>query len=92
MNQYIYNSINRHDPQKIDMEGRVVSKEEAELRAKEYNCQYFETSAKNKLNVDACFESVMRIAGERKKLMVVESGDDLKNKNNKKGSGKCFIL
>merc|ERR1719162_1473996 len=39
----------------VDREGRVVSKEEGEALAREFNMSYFETSAKTSAGVEAAF-------------------------------------
>ena len=62
----------------------MVSREEAQKKAKEYGCLYFETSAKSKVNVEEAFVAVVRIARDTKgkgEAVVVE-----------KKKSRCFIL
>ncbi|KAF9098004.1 hypothetical protein BGX29_007511 [Mortierella sp. GBA35] len=63
---------------------RKVNREEAAARAAEWNCPYYETSAKTRHNVDEVYTSLMRKIQQRK-----ESAKDRERKGKK---GKCLIL
>ncbi len=43
---------------KIDLEDRVISREEAEAFAKEHNLEYYETSAKEGIGINEIFENM----------------------------------
>ena len=60
---------------------RKVSRREAEERARQWNCTYIETSAKNRQNVDEVFFGTLRKIRDRKKQM-----------NQKSSKKKCVIL
>lgn len=45
---------------KCDVQGREVSKGEGLEQAKKLGCPFFETSAKMCINIDACFDSLVR--------------------------------
>eukprot|EP00635_Sarcinochrysidales_sp_CCMP3193_P010621 CAMPEP_0118906234 /NCGR_PEP_ID=MMETSP1166-20130328/9965_1 /TAXON_ID=1104430 /ORGANISM="Chrysoreinhardia sp, Strain CCMP3193" /LENGTH=193 /DNA_ID=CAMNT_0006845517 /DNA_START=29 /DNA_END=607 /DNA_ORIENTATION=+ len=45
---------------KCDREDRVVSTKEGEDLAKQYGVSFFETSAKENLNVDECYDAIAR--------------------------------
>ncbi|KAF9289610.1 small GTPase superfamily [Linnemannia elongata] len=63
---------------------RKVNREEAAARAAEWNCPYYETSAKTRHNVDEVYTVLMRKIQQRK-----ESAKDRERKGKK---GKCLIL
>ncbi|KAF9911753.1 hypothetical protein EC991_002481 [Linnemannia zychae] len=63
---------------------RKVNREEAEARAAEWNCPYYETSAKTRHNVDMVYTILMRKIQQRK-----ESAKDRERKGKK---AKCMIL
>ncbi|KAG0301188.1 hypothetical protein BGZ98_008558 [Dissophora globulifera] len=63
---------------------RKVKHDEAEERAAEWNCPYYETSAKTRHNVDEVYTVLMRKIQQRK-----ESAKDRERKGKK---GKCLIL
>ncbi|KAF8938903.1 small GTPase superfamily [Dissophora ornata] len=63
---------------------RKVNKDEAAARAGEWNCPYYETSAKTRVNVDEVYTVLMRKIQQRK-----ESAKDRERKGKK---GKCLIL
>ncbi|KAF9145909.1 hypothetical protein EC957_001695 [Mortierella hygrophila] len=63
---------------------RKVNHEEAAARAAEWNCPYYETSAKTRHNVDEVYTILMRKIQQRK-----ESAKDRERKGKK---GKCLIL
>ena len=73
---------------------RIISKEEGEKKAKEYNIKFFETSARNNINVKECFMCLIENIIEKyhdefvkqpevKKIEVVE--------NPKTKKKKCFF-
>ena len=67
---------------KCDLEDRIISKEEAELFAKNYNILYFETSAKENINVK---ESIEIFANEvYENLLKNEDNFKINNIPNKK--------
>ncbi|KAG0361820.1 small GTPase superfamily [Gamsiella multidivaricata] len=63
---------------------RKVNYDEAAARAVEWNCPYYETSAKTRHNVDEVYTVLMRKIQQRK-----ESAKDRERKGKK---GKCLIL
>ncbi|KAF9208350.1 hypothetical protein BGZ49_009042 [Haplosporangium sp. Z 27] len=63
---------------------RKVNRDDAAARAAEWNCPYYETSAKTRLNVDEVYTVLMRKIQQRK-----ESAKDRERKGKK---GKCLIL
>ncbi|CAO3575207.1 hypothetical protein BGZ70_005299 [Mortierella alpina] len=63
---------------------RKVDQEEAEARAREWNCPYYETSAKTRHNVEEVYTVLMRKIQQRK-----ESAKDRERKGKK---GRCQIL
>ncbi|KAK3819536.1 MAG: small GTPase superfamily [Benniella sp.] len=63
---------------------RKVDPREAAARAEEWNCQYIETSAKTRQNVDEIFTLVMKLIQERKL--------NAKERERKKKKAKCVIL
>ncbi|KAJ6232697.1 ras-like protein rasb [Anaeramoeba flamelloides] len=71
---------------KSDLENeRQISKGEGQDLAKTYDCPFFETSAKYRINVDeAFFESVREINRQKEKLL--EKENDLKKERTKKTS------
>ena len=75
---------------KFDSENRVVSKEEAEKLAKEYNLPYFESSAKLGINIKEAFSKVVNDAYKK---FSSENVIDLKDKKiEKKERVGCFGL
>jgi GTPase KRas len=72
---------------KCDMEGeRQVGNKEALEFAKKHNLSYFETSAKNRINVDECFFEVVR------KIRSLSNTKNPNKKKSKKLSHQCTIL
>ena len=65
---------------KCDMEKREVTKEEAEGFAKLNNLIYFETSAKNKININEGFQ---RVANDAYKKFGKKTGIDLEDEEPK---------
>ena len=45
---------------KCDVQGREISQSEGLEQAKKLGCPFFETSAKTCINIDACFDSLVR--------------------------------
>ena len=43
---------------KVDLEDRAIQKEQAELLAMNNNLHYYETSAKNNINITECMEDI----------------------------------
>jgi Ras-related protein Ral-A len=64
---------------------RKVSKREAELKAKSWGCEYIETSAKTRQNVEDVFDKIMRQIRDRK------AASQPKDSGEKK-EGCCTIL
>ena len=76
---------------KIDLEERVVSKEEGEALAKSYNLNIFESSAKDNINVDEAFQDVIESI-VKSYSHIATTGTKLQNKNqsdNNRGNGCC---
>jgi Ras-related protein Ral-A len=63
---------------------RKVSEAEAKNRAREWHCDYYETSAKTRMNVDEVYTELMRKIKSRK--------DSSKEKENKAKRGRCVCL
>ena len=63
---------------KIDLQDRKISKEEGEALAKEFNCPYFETSAKTGENIDEAFLTLARIVKEKKEKEPTQDSQTLK--------------
>ncbi|RIA88965.1 small GTPase superfamily [Glomus cerebriforme] len=63
---------------------RKVSEEEAKSRAREWNCDYYETSAKTRTNVDEVYTELMRKIKSRK--------DSSKERENKVKRSRCVCL
>ncbi|KAF9103883.1 hypothetical protein BGX27_010326 [Mortierella sp. AM989] len=63
---------------------RKVNQDDASARAAEWNCPYYETSAKTRHNVEEVYTILMRKIQQRK-----ESAKDRERKGKK---GKCLIL
>lgn len=71
---------------KADLGGRQVTAREAELKAKEWNCEYVETSAKTRQNVEEIYTKLLRLVRDRK------LAQEAKNPTSKKKKGGCIIL
>jgi len=70
---------------KCDLEDeREVKKEEGEQLSQQFGCPFFETSAKDHVNVDECFRELVR---EVRRYKEMES--QKVNNNNNKNSGKA---
>ena len=73
---------------KIDSDGRIVTKEEGERLAKESNLEIFEASAKEKINVNEAFERIIENNSENYEANNV--GVQLDEKETKKKKKKKF--
>ena len=73
---------------KIDSDGRIVTKEEGERLAKESNLEIFEASAKEKINVNEAFERIIENISENYEANNV--GVQLDEKETKKKKKKKF--
>ena len=71
---------------KCDMEKREVTKEEAENFAKEHHLPYFETSAKEKININ---EGFSKVANEAYAKYGNKEGIDLEDGKKPNGGGCC---
>ena len=81
---------------KCDLEDeRVVQKHEGEALAKQFNCPFFEASAKDHINVDECFRELVREVRKKRSTTPPPGGkDSAPSKDSpapKKKSG-CFLL
>jgi len=73
---------------KCDLEHeRKVTKEQLNEKQREWKCGIFETSAKEKQNIDECFYQVVREIRKRK-----EKGSDNSGGQSEKKKGFCTIL
>ena len=67
---------------------RVVTKEEGEIAAKEYNLTFFETSCKDGDNIENCFknliEQILEKKKQRKKSVGAKKLENIKEKKKKK--------
>ena len=76
---------------KIDLEtSRIVKEIEGKELAKNFNCNFIETSAKDKINVEEAFFQLVREIREGEEVQQYES--DLNEARNKKKKGNCFLL
>ena len=75
---------------KVDLvKDRDVSEKEGKEKATEYNVKYIETSAKNKLNIEEAFYTLVREIRKTQDSAGGAEGGSKKSKKDKKG---CFIL
>ena len=73
---------------KCDLEqGRQVSTEEGQQIAEEWNCAFFETSARDKINNVECFYKVVQLIRDLEAKKAQESSNVQKKKK-----FKCTIL
>ncbi|KAI9290681.1 hypothetical protein K502DRAFT_322220 [Neoconidiobolus thromboides FSU 785] len=70
------------------VDSRTVTREEAEAKASDWGCEYFETSSKTRVNVDEVYDQILRLICQKKRD---SSGND-KNKKKMKSKKKCTIL
>merc|ERR1712137_718142 len=86
---------------KCDLEDqRVVLKSEGEQLAEKYKCPFFETSAKDHVNVDECFRELVREVDDLKKAKENPGGapaaggkpSDNSTGDKPKKSGLCVLL
>ena len=70
---------------------RIVSKEEGKKMAKQYNLQFFETSAKDGTNVEKCFLEIAQQIIEKKsqRKMSISNNKLLKKQKNDKNKKCC---
>ena len=70
---------------------RIVSKEEGKKMAKQYNLQFFETSAKDGTNVEKCFLEIAQQIIEKKsqRKMSISNNKILKKQKNDKNKKCC---
>ena len=71
---------------KIDLENRQVTKEEAQELARNWDIPYFECSAKECFNVNESFVKLISLIQESKSI------DLKKNEKNEKKKKKCIVL
>jgi len=72
---------------KSDLENeRQVTKEDADKKSKEWKCPFFETSAKEKINIENCFFQVVKEIRKRK------APKHSSKKVDKKTTGFCTLL
>ena len=75
---------------KCDLEEeRVVSKEEGEQKAKEYNLDFFETSCKEGININEVFEKLTEDILMKNVQLNSNEGEKLSKTKTKKKSGCC---
>ena len=71
---------------KLDLQARrAVDRKEAESKAREWGCQYIETSAKTKENVNEAYLKVLRLIRDKKAAEGKPSGKS-------KAKAKCILL
>ena len=52
------------------LDGREVSTEEGLALAKELDCSFFETSSKDRLNMEECFYDIVRALREQRRILI----------------------
>jgi len=67
---------------------REVSKEEGAAMARQFGCEYIETSAKTGQNVERLFMNLVRALRQTR----VEPGGSMLTKTKEKKPGKCIIM
>ena len=65
---------------------REISKGEGELLAREWQCPFFESSAKERTNIDEAFHELVR------KMKRCQSVPNTGDKKKDKGGKKCVIM
>ncbi|ELP89497.1 hypothetical protein EIN_391520 [Entamoeba invadens IP1] len=76
---------------KVDLvKDRDVTEKEGKEKATELKVEYIETSAKNKLNIEEAFYTLVRSI--RKQHTTTDSGESEDKKPKKKKKGGCFLL
>ena len=73
---------------KIDTDERIVTKEEGETLAKKFKLKFFESSAKEKINVDEAFDEIIKDISEVYESIKNE-GIQISAKDKKEGKKKC---
>jgi small GTP-binding protein len=71
------------------LEEREVKTEEIAQKAKELGVEYFETSAKENINLDEAFNCIINKIYKNYNNTYSNGAFNLDNKNNQEGSGKC---
>jgi small GTP-binding protein len=71
------------------LEEREVKTEEIAQKAKELGVEYFETSAKENINLDEAFNCIINKIYKNYNNTYSNGAFSLDNKNNQEGSGKC---
>lgn len=76
---------------------RKVSKQEAQSKSSEWGCEYIETSAKTRLNVEECYHKYIIVNSNKYNVFrLLRLIRDRKNANEdhgkRKKKGKCLIL
>ena len=75
---------------KIDLENqREVKTEEGEQLSKEFNYQFFETTAKDGININEAFEALIKEIAERYSYKPIKHGYKLENEKASKESKGC---
>jgi len=69
---------------------RQVSTEEGKNMAKRWGCSFFETSAKTRINIEECFEQLVREMKHRSKNVTVAPAGGLAKKPKRWASGKSL--
>ena len=84
---------------KCDLISRKVSVEEGETLARKLGCSFFETSAKEHINIEESFAHLVREVRKKRKLISDPSSLDkekvdevIPTKPKKKGKKQCIIL
>ena len=73
---------------KIDTDERVVTKEDGEALAQKFKLKFFESSAKEKINVDEAFDEIIKDISEVYESIKNE-GIQISAKDKKEGKKKC---
>ena len=71
---------------------REVSREEGMQMARNFGCEFLETSAKTALNVERLFTSLVRQLRQTKQSDQTPSGQARSSDKEKKKGGKCIIV
>ena len=76
---------------KSDLEShREVSKGEGDVLAKEWQCPFFETSAKDRVNIDETFHELVRRMKRFQSAMTADKGKGKKKGGG--GGGNCLMM
>lgn len=78
-------------PPQSDLEShREVSKGEGDVLAKEWQCPFFETSAKDRVNIDETFHELVRRMKRFQSAMTADKGKGKKKGGG--GGGNCLMM